>query len=80
MISELLKAIDFLCSSYTALFTYSPSQDDELALIQGDHYCVVEKHLDGWYKGFHMRSRQTGVFPGNYVKPKRYLMLRVFLE
>jgi len=55
---------------YVALFTYSPAQDDELALIQGDQYCVVEKHLDGWYKGYHIRSRQTGVFPGNYVKPK----------
>ncbi|XP_065668779.1 E3 ubiquitin-protein ligase SH3RF3 isoform X1 [Hydra vulgaris] len=53
---------------YVALFTYSPSKDDELALIQGDQYHVIEKHLDGWFRGMHMRSKQTGVFPGNYVK------------
>lgn len=53
---------------YTALFTYSPARDDELALIQGDQYWLIEKHLDGWFKGIHVRSQQTGVFPGNYVK------------
>lgn len=55
-------------ASYTALFHYSPSQDDELALIPGDQYCVIEKHLDGWFKGVHTRSGQAGVIPGNYVK------------
>uniref|UniRef100_A0A7M5UFC9 Uncharacterized protein n=1 Tax=Clytia hemisphaerica TaxID=252671 RepID=A0A7M5UFC9_9CNID len=54
---------------HTALFTYSPARDDELALIQGDQYSVIEKHLDGWFKGVHVRSQQCGVFPGNYVKP-----------
>ena len=58
---------------YTALYTYSPARDDELALIQGDQYTVLEKHLDGWFKGFHVRSQQTGVFPGNYVKPSGYV-------
>lgn len=56
---------------YTALFTYSPARDDELALIQGDQYSVLEKHLDGWFKGVHVRSQQSGVFPGNYVKLSR---------
>lgn len=58
---------------YTALFTYSPARDDELALIQGDQYSVLEKHLDGWFKGVHVRSQQSGVFPGNYVKLSRYI-------
>jgi len=66
---------------YTALFTYSPARDDELALIQGDQYSVIEKHLDGWFKGMHLRSQQSGVFPGNYVKPSRlvYRFLNRFL-
>lgn len=60
---------------FTAMFNYSPCQDDELALLQGDKYCVQEKHPDGWFKGYHIKSKHSGVFPGNYVKPSSQVVM-----
>lgn len=49
-----------------ALFPYSPSADDELALNEGDVVSILDKFDDGWWKG-EVGGRQ-GVFPQNYVE------------
>lgn len=56
-------------SSYQALYSYMPQNDDELELRDGDIVDVMEKCDDGWFVGTSRRTRQFGTFPGNYVKP-----------
>ncbi|XP_063101257.1 sorbin and SH3 domain-containing protein 1 isoform X22 [Cavia porcellus] len=55
--------------SYQALYSYTPQNDDELELQDGDIVDVMEKCDDGWFVGTSRRTRQFGTFPGNYVKP-----------
>ncbi|XP_054687298.1 sorbin and SH3 domain-containing protein 1 isoform X36 [Grus americana] len=54
--------------SYQALYSYTPQNDDELELRDGDIVDVMEKCDDGWFVGTSRRTRQFGTFPGNYVK------------
>ena len=51
-----------------ALFDYQPRKSDELELVKGELYGVIEKCLDGWFRGFRVRTKQSGVFPGNYLQ------------
>uniref|UniRef100_A0A8C3DCR4 Sorbin and SH3 domain containing 1 n=1 Tax=Corvus moneduloides TaxID=1196302 RepID=A0A8C3DCR4_CORMO len=55
-------------ASYQALYSYTPQNDDELELRDGDIVDVMEKCDDGWFVGTSRRTRQFGTFPGNYVK------------
>ena len=57
------------CSSfrYRALYAYSPQNDDEIELEEGDVIFVMEKCDDGWYVGTSQRTGLFGTFPGNYV-------------
>ncbi|XP_049711914.1 sorbin and SH3 domain-containing protein 1 isoform X3 [Elephas maximus indicus] len=55
--------------SYQALYSYTPQNNDELELRDGDIVDVMEKCDDGWFVGTSRRTRQFGTFPGNYVKP-----------
>uniref|UniRef100_A0A8C3LZQ1 Sorbin and SH3 domain containing 1 n=1 Tax=Chrysolophus pictus TaxID=9089 RepID=A0A8C3LZQ1_CHRPC len=57
-----------LLFSYQALYSYTPQNDDELELRDGDIVDVMEKCDDGWFVGTSRRTRQFGTFPGNYVK------------
>uniref|UniRef100_A0A8C2U5P9 Sorbin and SH3 domain containing 1 n=1 Tax=Coturnix japonica TaxID=93934 RepID=A0A8C2U5P9_COTJA len=50
------------------LYSYTPQNDDELELRDGDIVDVMEKCDDGWFVGTSRRTRQFGTFPGNYVK------------
>lgn len=52
---------------YTALYNYRPQKEDELELKKGELYTVSEKCQDGWFKGTSLRTKCSGVFPGNYV-------------
>ncbi|KAG8184583.1 hypothetical protein JTE90_005198 [Oedothorax gibbosus] len=52
-----------------AVYEYAPVHEDELELRAGDRVRVVEQCADGWYAGTCARTRQTGLFPGNYVEP-----------
>uniref|UniRef100_A0A8C2U4P5 Sorbin and SH3 domain containing 1 n=1 Tax=Coturnix japonica TaxID=93934 RepID=A0A8C2U4P5_COTJA len=54
--------------SSRALYSYTPQNDDELELRDGDIVDVMEKCDDGWFVGTSRRTRQFGTFPGNYVK------------
>ncbi|KAK2712359.1 E3 ubiquitin-protein ligase SH3RF1-like isoform X2 [Artemia franciscana] len=56
---------------YIALYPYKPQKPDEIELKKGSLYNVIERCRDGWFIGESIRSRQTGVFPGNYVQPLR---------
>ncbi|XP_037070131.1 uncharacterized protein LOC119091433 isoform X2 [Pollicipes pollicipes] len=53
---------------YKALYSYSPQNDDELELRDGDVVYVIEMCEDGWYVGTNGRSGMFGTFPGNYVQ------------
>ncbi|KAI8040156.1 E3 ubiquitin-protein ligase SH3RF1 [Drosophila gunungcola] len=55
---------------YLALFPYKPRQTDELELKKGCVYIVIERCVDGWFKGKNWLD-VTGVFPGNYLTPLR---------
>jgi hypothetical protein len=56
------------------LYNYRPQKSDELELSSGEHFKVLEKKADGWFKGFPVLGRQqVGYFPGNYVRPVRYV-------
>ena len=61
-----------------ALFDYQPSNPDELELIRGEVYGVIQKGSDGWFNGFSVRTKQTGVFPGNYLQEANPPVLNSF--
>ena len=54
--------------SYEALYAYTPSKPDEIELRRGEHYSVVERCHDGWFKGYALSTGRFGIFPGNYVR------------
>ncbi|XP_061684886.1 sorbin and SH3 domain-containing protein 2 [Syngnathoides biaculeatus] len=53
---------------FQAVYNYSPRNEDELELREGDVVDVMEKCDDGWFVGTSRRSKLFGTFPGNYVK------------
>uniref|UniRef100_A0A8D2ZI11 Sorbin and SH3 domain containing 2a n=1 Tax=Scophthalmus maximus TaxID=52904 RepID=A0A8D2ZI11_SCOMX len=53
---------------YQAVYNYTPRNEDELELREGDIVDVMEKCDDGWFVGTSRRSKLFGTFPGNYVK------------
>jgi len=55
------------CHSYRAMYDYSPRNDDEMCLHEGDDVRVMERCDDGWFVGVNQRTSQFGTFPGNYV-------------
>ncbi|XP_041424728.1 sorbin and SH3 domain-containing protein 1 isoform X11 [Xenopus laevis] len=54
--------------TYQALYSYTPQNDDELELREGDIVDIMEKCDDGWFVGTSRRTKLFGTFPGNYVK------------
>ncbi|CAG0889285.1 unnamed protein product [Cyprideis torosa] len=56
---------------YVAIHPYKPQKGDELELSLNELYTVTEKCMDGWFRGTAVRTKKSGVFPGNYVKPVR---------
>jgi len=53
---------------YQAVCEYTARQRDELSLKKGDLYLVTEQCQDGWFRGKHVKSGDTGVFPGNHMQ------------
>ncbi|XP_040979819.1 sorbin and SH3 domain-containing protein 2 isoform X8 [Aquila chrysaetos chrysaetos] len=53
---------------FQALYNYTPRNEDELELKEGDVIDVMEKCDDGWFVGTSRRTKFFGTFPGNYVK------------
>ncbi|XP_074444392.1 sorbin and SH3 domain-containing protein 2 isoform X24 [Larus michahellis] len=53
---------------FQALYNYTPRNEDELELREGDVIDVMEKSDDGWFVGTSRRTKFFGTFPGNYVK------------
>ncbi|XP_063314185.1 sorbin and SH3 domain-containing protein 2 isoform X15 [Pelobates fuscus] len=60
--------IQTLGEPYQSLYNYSPRNEDELELREGDIIDVMEKCDDGWFVGTSRRTKFFGTFPGNYVK------------
>ncbi|XP_069070138.1 vinexin isoform X2 [Pleurodeles waltl] len=52
---------------YRALYHYTPHNEDELELIEGDLVNVMQQCDDGWFVGVCRRTQKFGTFPGNYV-------------
>jgi len=50
------------------MYEWSPRNDDELRLDEGDDVEVMERCDDGWFVGLNRRTKQFGTFPGNYVE------------
>ncbi|KAK3094391.1 hypothetical protein FSP39_001146 [Pinctada imbricata] len=50
-----------------AKFNYSPKRADEISLLKGERIMVLEKSIDGWWKGRKSDNITTGWFPSNYV-------------
>uniref|UniRef100_A0A8C4RJI7 Sorbin and SH3 domain containing 2 n=1 Tax=Erpetoichthys calabaricus TaxID=27687 RepID=A0A8C4RJI7_ERPCA len=65
LIQEALQGVG---DPYQALYNYTPRNEDELELKEGDIVEVMEKCDDGWFVGTSRRSKFFGTFPGNYVK------------
>uniref|UniRef100_UPI00397F458D SH3 domain-containing protein n=1 Tax=Salmonella sp. s51228 TaxID=3159652 RepID=UPI00397F458D len=53
---------------FEAIFEFKPSNPDEMELVLGDIIAVTDQMDDGWFRGKNIKNKQTGVFPGNYVK------------
>ncbi|XP_040190259.1 sorbin and SH3 domain-containing protein 2 isoform X19 [Rana temporaria] len=53
---------------FQSLYNYTPRNEDELELREGDVIDVMEKCDDGWFVGTSRRTKFFGTFPGNYVK------------
>lgn len=53
------------CSSFQALYSYVPQNEDELELKEGDLVSVMEKCDDGWFVG--MCRGPHGRFHGGAV-------------
>ncbi|XP_070613643.1 sorbin and SH3 domain-containing protein 2 isoform X13 [Erythrolamprus reginae] len=53
---------------FQVLYNYTPRNEDELELREGDVIDVMEKCDDGWFVGTSRRTKYFGTFPGNYVK------------
>jgi SH3 domain. len=51
------------------VYTYKPTNEDEVELKVGDIVHVLEKCDDGWFIGTSQRTGVFGTFPGNYVLP-----------
>ncbi|KAM4708664.1 sorbin and SH3 domain-containing protein 2 isoform 4-T4 [Discoglossus pictus] len=60
--------IQTLGEPYQSLYNYTPRNEDELELREGDVIDVMEKCDDGWFVGTSRRTKFFGTFPGNYVK------------
>ncbi|CAH2300364.1 sorbin and SH3 domain-containing 2 isoform X5 [Pelobates cultripes] len=60
--------IQTLGEPYQSLYNYTPRNEDELELREGDIIDVMEKCDDGWFVGTSRRTKFFGTFPGNYVK------------
>ncbi|XP_076671307.1 ephexin isoform X2 [Andrena cerasifolii] len=56
------------CPQVVVLYSYSPSQPDELSLHPGDVINVLRKMSDGWFHGEKLLDGEQGWFPGNYTK------------
>ncbi|RHY44021.1 hypothetical protein DYB38_006510 [Aphanomyces astaci] len=54
----------------TALYNYTPDEEDELELHEGDVVCVTKEQDDGWCRGFVESDpiKHMGLFPSNYVR------------
>merc|ERR1719201_415630 len=50
-----------------ALYAYEKQHEDELSLSVGDELQVMIKWDDGYWFGINVRSKEEGLFPGNYV-------------
>lgn len=57
-----------------ALFNYNKNTVDELPILKGDTIHVFAKSQDGWCYGVNQRTKQSGLFPGNFVFKKRLVV------
>lgn len=49
------------------LHSYKAGKSDEISLERGDVVHVTRKGADGWCYGENQRTKEVGIFPGNFV-------------
>ncbi|KAJ3242704.1 Sorbin and SH3 domain-containing protein 1, partial [Chytriomyces hyalinus] len=49
--------------TYTALFNFTPQQNDELQALYGDKILLKKEFDDGWGFGINLRTKKEGSFP-----------------
>ena len=54
---------------YSAVFSYTAQNDDEITFNRGDVINLISKSTDNWWRG--ELSGKIGVFPANYVQELR---------
>merc|ERR1712226_1097911 len=52
---------------FRVMYSFQPTNPDELQLTKDDVILVVEQCSDGWFAGKSTNSGKFGLFPGNYV-------------
>ena len=50
---------------YRAIYSYSPTHEDEIDLVAGSNIEVIHKYPSGWWHG--RRLGKEGIFPSNFV-------------
>lgn len=55
-------------SPAVAKYNYTSQRPDEMSLTKGEKVVVLEKSLDGWWKGRKPDNVTVGWFPSNYVE------------
>lgn len=54
-----------------AIYDFSPTRADELALCRGDEIVVEKRASNNWWLGTIVGTNKSGLFPANYVKVKQ---------
>ncbi|XP_059169160.1 uncharacterized protein LOC131950954 isoform X2 [Physella acuta] len=52
---------------YTANYTFTATQEGQLALTKGDKLQVFERNDNGWWRGVNLQDGSTGWFPNGFV-------------
>ncbi|XP_065829453.1 neutrophil cytosol factor 2-like [Oscarella lobularis] len=53
--------------TFKAVYQFSPSTDQEIAMIEGDIVSVRERGNDGWFKAINKRTKEMGLVPESYL-------------
>lgn len=54
---------------FRCIVAYPPNSEYELELNVGDQVLVNKKRENGWYRGTHLRTGKSGLFPASFVEP-----------
>lgn len=65
------------------MYNFSATRKDELSVTKGDLVHVMGRGTDGWCRGQCQRTKQIGMFPGNFamrLRPEPAIMNAIYAE